>query len=612
MPKKIKGNNNVKTKVNYKIQLAAIIILTIALVLVGWGYIFQESHKYKNSILESYRANQEILVAQVTSDVQEFLETSINQEGITISDAERNAVKTILKTAETSGSKYWFFYSSDGVIFEKNDKETLTVEGKTLLQLIQYWKVEGGSSTDLFEELILQDKNGSILFAKDSESGTEIVSLRYFTVAGKKYYLGMSTAESYVMTSSRVNEHILYLLTFSVLVSLDIIIFSLLLCLSIFRNHRDADRFNQSIVDKNLKIQELNRQLVTKNEAVQNASVYDNLTKLYNGKFFDNLLSRLDHDLIMPVSVVIIDINGLGQLNAMEGYGTGDMLLEQTAKILHNVCIDTDVVARTGSSEFTILMTGTKESEAYGTAKNVKRQFANLDNSDLTLSVGVSQMHPNQANIFLVLEAARKNLILEKLLDVNSNTNSIISMLMATLNAYSKETVAHSDRLRETAVRFGRHLGMAPSELSRLAVAAQLHDVGKIGIPDSILNKKEALADHERELIRRHSELGYNIVKAIPFLDDVAFDILQHHEAYDGSGYPAGLRGEEISLNARIIHIIDSYDAMTNTSVYSRTKTKEEALSELQNLSNGQFEPYLVKEFVRAMEMYIGGGTTRK
>jgi diguanylate cyclase (GGDEF)-like protein len=468
-----------------------------------------------------------------------------------------------------------------------------------MTELERFWKLQGGAGMESFEEMLSEGRNGSAVFSKDNKTGDEIVSVRYFTVGDREYFLGMSTLQAYVMSAARVNEHILYLWTFSALVSLDIMIFSLLLCLRIYRHQKDTERLNKSIVDKSLQIQELNQKLSTKSEAVQNASIYDNLTKLYNRKFFDNLLSRVNHDLLKPVSIIVLDINGLGQLNAAEGYNAGDKLLERTSEILHKVCIDTDVVARTGSSEFTILMTATREAEAYGTARNIKRQFASLDNVELTISVGVAQMGTDEASIFNVLEAARKNLVLEKMLDANSNSNSIISMMMITLNTYSRETVAHSDRMREMAVRFGKILGMTSSELSRLAVAAQLHDVGKIGIPDSILNKKEKLGDHERELIRRHSELGYNIVKAIPFLNEVAVDILQHHEAFDGTGYPYGVREDEISVNARIINIIDSFDAMTNTSVYAATKTIDEAISELRKGSGRQYDPYLINEFVR-------------
>jgi len=594
-------------KINYKVELFTISIITIVLISLGWAYIFQETERYKDHILESFGVNQEVLVNQVAKSVKRELEQAVSNSGYLLERAEDVVAANVVQKAEASGSRYWFFYSADRVIFEKDAETTRSVKGKSLPELEQYWKLHGGSGVDAFAKMLSEESNGTAVFSKDNKSGDEIVSVRYFTVEGRDYFIGMSTKEAYARSTARVNEHILYLWTFSALVSLDIMIFSLLLCLRIFRQHKESEKMNRSIVDKSLMIQELNRKLNIKNEAVQHASIYDSLTKLYNRKFFDNLLSRINHELLMPVSIVVLDINGLGQMNAVEGYNAGDDLLAQTSEILHKVCIDTDIVARTGSSEFTILMTATKEVEAYGTAENIRRQFSNLENADLTLSIGVAQMQSKEESIFTVLEEARKNLILEKMLDANSNSNSIISMMMVTLSAYSCEAVEHSSRMKEMALLFGKRLGMSPSQLSRLAVAAQLHDVGKIGIPDSILNKSEALKDHERELIQRHSELGYNIVNAIPFLSEVADDILQHHEYYDGTGYPHGLSAENITLNARIINIIDSYDAMTNKKIYSTVKTPEEAINELRKRSGRQFDPHLVNEFVRAVAYHDRG-----
>ncbi len=600
-----KISNTINLKVNFKVELFVISIITVALIFLGWAYIFQETNKYKTSIIDSYSASQEILVNQVAKNVKAGLESYASKGGYTDPNVEAAVVDNVIKKAESSENRYWFFYSTDRVIFEKDAETTRNVKGKNILELERYWKLQGGSGMEAMAEMISEGRNGSVVLSKNNTTGNEIVSIKYFTVGDRGYFLGMSTVQKYAMNTARVNEHILYLWTFSALVSLDILIFSMLLSLRIYRHQKESEKLNRSIVDKSLQIQELNRKLSSKSEAVQNASIYDNLTKLYNRKFFDNLLSRINHELLMPVSIVVLDINGLGQLNTTEGYNAGDELLEKTSEILHRVCIDTDVVARTGSSEFTILMTATRESEAYGTARNIRRQFASLDNTELTLSVGVAQMHEKEDSIFAVLEAARKNLIIEKMLDANSNSNSIISMMMITLSAYSRETVDHCNRMREMAISFGRTLGMSPSEVSRLAVAAQLHDVGKIGIPDSVLNKSEALEDHEKELIRRHSELGYNIVNAIPFLNEVAVDILQHHESWDGTGYPQGARGEEISLNARIINLIDSYDAMTNKSIYNTRKTPEEAIEELRRNSGRRYDPHLVSEFIRGVVVHL-------
>ena len=596
-----KIKNKLKQNFNYKFRMLAVMVMTLALILLSWGYLIRETGQYEKSVIRTYGEDQQLLVDQTADRVKSVINSYSLQSPVEPTAAESAAVSDIIKKAETSGSRYWFFYSADGVVFEKDSRETENLKGKSIQQLVSYWKLQGGHDTSAFQQMLLRKENGTAVFTKENKTGDEIVTVKSFEVDGRSYYLGMATLKSYVMSTARVTEHILYLQTFSVLVSLNIFIFSLLFCIGIYRSEKNSEQLSKSIVDKNLQIQELNRKLTSKSEAVQNASIYDNLTKLYNRKFFDNLLTRFDNELLMPVSILVMDINGLEQVNSVEGYQAGDRLLEQTAEILHRSCIDSDIVSRTGGSEFTILMTGTGEAEAYGTAKNIKRQFASLDNSDLTVSIGAAQMDAGRSSIFTVLQNARKNLVLEKLLDANSNTNSIISMLMATLHAYSGETVAHSDRMRKNASDFGKYLGLPPSELSRLAVAAQLHDVGKIGIPDSIIKKSEALEDQERELIRRHSELGYNIVRNIPFLDEIALDILGHHEDYDGGGYPYGLKGEEIPYNARIINIIDSFDAMTNESVYSAAKTTQEAISELIKMSGSRYDPYLVKEFVKGI-----------
>lgn len=598
MLKKFK-KNNIRHLISYKAEILAISILTVALVFLGWAYIFQETNKYKDSISESFGTNQEVLVDQVMKSVKGSLENYSAQGVYSAEQAEEAVVSNVIKKAETSGSRHWFFYSTEGVIFERDVDETRNVKGKSLSELEQYWKLHGGREMESFFDMLSQGRNGSAIFSKHNETGNEIVTMKYFTVGDRNYYLGMSTEQDYVMNTAQVNEHILYLWTFSALVSLDILIFSLLLCLRIYRHQKESEKLNKSIVDKSLQIQELNLKLSSKSEAVENASIYDSLTKLYNRKFFDNLLTRVNHDLLKPVSIVILDINGLGYLNTILGYHMGDELLEKTSDFLRKACIDTDVISRTGSSEFTILMTSTKEEQAYGTAENIKRQFNNLEHGDLTLSVGVAQMPPKEDNIYTVLQTARKNLILDKMMDRNSNGNNIVSMLMDTLSAFSREAVDHSDRLKNMALSFGRMLGLSPPELSRLAIAAQLHDVGKIGIPDSILKKKEKLDEQDMELIRRHSEVGYNIVKAIAFLDEVAIDVLQHHECYDGTGYPEGLRGEEITLNARIINIVDSFDAMTHDSVYASAKTVEEAVNELCRKSGTQYDPHLITEFVK-------------
>jgi len=594
--------NKLKVKVNYKVEIFTLSIFACALMLFCWAYIIQESDKYVDSVMKNYSSSQEALVSQVSKDVKAAIFASLDEIGDSTEPAESDMVMRVINNAVSSGDKYWFLYSSDGVIFEKSANDTISVKGKSISELVQYWKLQGGSGMETFEKMLLEDQNGSSVFAKNAKTEDEIVSWKHFTVNDKSYFLGVSTQKSYVMTIARAKEHILYLYTFAAAVCLNFLILVLFICMTISKNHMETEKSNKSIINKSLQIEELNRKLNSKSEAVHNAIIYDGLTKLYNRKFFDNLIGRIKNELLLPIGIVVIDINGLGKLNSLCGYSAGDTLLEKTSEILHRVCLDTDVMARTGSSEFTILMTGTKECEAYGTAENIKRQFDSLDKADLTLSIGVSEMGSKDEDIFAAMEHARKNLTLDKMLDSNSVSNCITSMLLETLGAYSNTTVAHCNRLRTLAIDLGNCLELKHSELSRLAVAAQLHDIGKIGFSDSILNKKDPLTQSEKDIIHRHSEIGYQIVNIIPALDEVAVDIQQHHEYFDGTGYPSGIAGEEITLNARIINIIDSFDAMTHPSVYATIKTVDEALSELCKKSGIQYDPYILSEFVKMVE----------
>jgi len=590
-----------KSRINYKVKLFGISLLVISFILLAWGYMLQELNNYKQSAIQSFVRNQEILTDQVAESIRDRIMTLVDS-GYSPEQAEAEAANEIISKAEASGSKYWFLYSNAGVIFEKNNEETRNLKGKSIADLVQYWKLKGGKDINEFEMMLKRQQSGSAIFSKNVDYGEEIVSVKYFAVGETGYYLGVSTKKQYVLSVGRVSEHILYLYIFAGAVSLAVLTLALLLCIAYVKHRKDNEESGKEIADKNLYIEELTNKLKLKTETANNASICDVLTKLYNQRFFYTMLSKLNIEYFKPICIAVVDINGLDRLNQIAGFSAGDDLLIKTSGILQQLCLDTDVVARTGNSEFSILMVSTDESQAYGITDNIRRQFTDLDYTDLTLSIGVAQMNNEDADVFSVLERARKNVNLEKLNDPNSSSYNIVAMLIKMLNAYSPEAVAHCIRLKEKAVELGRALGLSGPDLTRLAIASQLHDVGKIGIPDTILNKKEMLTVNEKNMIQKHPETGYEIVKLIPSLDEVAIDILQHHEYYNGTGYPKGLAGKDITLNARIINIIDSFDAMTNNRVYSRVKTKEEALKELRDKSNIQYDPDIVSVFIKIME----------
>ncbi|HLW86560.1 MAG TPA: HD-GYP domain-containing protein [Candidatus Sulfotelmatobacter sp.] len=159
-------------------------------------------------------------------------------------------------------------------------------------------------------------------------------------------------------------------------------------------------------------------------------------------------------------------------------------------------------------------------------------------------------------------------------------------------------TGVHSTRLAEWAVRVARKLGIAETELYQLEVAALLHDIGKIGIPDSILKKEGKLTDDERALMNKHPEYSWSILRLFPGLDKASLYALHHHESYDGRGYPGGLKGDEIPIGSRIVAVIDAYDAMVSNRCYRKGFPHEEAVRRLVMDSGAQFDPVVVQAFV--------------
>ena len=177
--------------------------------------------------------------------------------------------------------------------------------------------------------------------------------------------------------------------------------------------------------------------------------------------------------------------------------------------------------------------------------------------------------------------------------------NQAVFLLKSTLGKKTYETVEHAARMENLVIKFSRYLNLSKPKETELRFLARLHDIGKIAIPDSILNKPTQLTQKEYEIIKSHSEIGYNIVKKIPFLDNVAKGILHHHERWDGKGYPFGLAGDNIPFIARVITIIDSYDVMTHTRAYKTAMGSLEAIQEIYDQTGQQFDPHLSKVFIK-------------
>jgi response regulator RpfG family c-di-GMP phosphodiesterase len=196
--------------------------------------------------------------------------------------------------------------------------------------------------------------------------------------------------------------------------------------------------------------------------------------------------------------------------------------------------------------------------------------------------------------------AAQRAVELDKALEeIESSYRSTLKALVQALETRDFETHGHSERVVTFSLRLGYEIGLEKEALRNLELGALLHDIGKIGVPDAVLRKPAKLTDEEWEKMRLHPQHGQKILRNIAFLDGAARIVAQHHEKWDGSGYPAGLRGEQIDIGARIFSVVDAFDAMISDRVYRRGCSYEVALEELMRFAGTQFDPHVVEAFKR-------------
>lgn len=181
---------------------------------------------------------------------------------------------------------------------------------------------------------------------------------------------------------------------------------------------------------------------------------------------------------------------------------------------------------------------------------------------------------------------------------VSALRSSVICAFNQLLDLKDLNTGVHSTRLAEWGMRVGQELGLAEAELQSLEVAALLHDLGKVGIPDSILRKPSRLDAEEYALMKKHPEYGWAVLRMVPGFERAALDILHHHENFDGKGYPAGLKETEIPVVSRIVSVIDAFDAMVSSRPYRKGLPYEEAVRRLVEASGTQFDPVVVQCFL--------------
>lgn len=368
--------------------------------------------------------------------------------------------------------------------------------------------------------------------------------------------------------------------------------------------------------DYNLKLKEL--------------AVKDGLTGLFNHRSFQDILGsyiRNSKKENKEVSLLFMDIDNFKNYNDVNGHQRGDWLLTRLGEVLMETVGDLGIVTRYGGEEFAVILYNQSEDTALNLGELIRQNIQNTyfigqehqPNKHITVSIGVSTYPKVAKTKKELIELADNALYRAKSFDKNrveryynildeidpsidkKSLESVANMLN-NINMKDKYTYGHSERVVIYAKKFATYLQMKDKDKKELLLGAYLHDIGKLEISKELLTKREKLSESEFNILRQHPTLGSDLVSSIKEFADVIPLIKYHHEKYDGTGYPSKLKGDDIPYLARILTIIDSFDAMTSKRPYNIRKDYKQAIGELEKCAGSHFDPELVYKFIEMLQ----------
>ena len=309
---------------------------------------------------------------------------------------------------------------------------------------------------------------------------------------------------------------------------------------------------------------------------------------------FDSFRESIREDklhLVYPMTVCVLDLNGLMLINARQGRTEGDKRIQELTVLMKN-----------NFPPRTYFIRG-QEAVLYAICRRMDPAEAN----DILAKVAEGGTSPVEyavdccnegEDLLKTMENATHSMRVKKLLNNRSGRSELLNTLIKALQECDADTEEHVQRTRETGTALGRRIGLTDVQISDLQLLCLLHDIGKIGVPLEILNKPGRLTDSEWRVLKTHTTKGYEIAMSSQDMEFIADMILHQHERWDGYGYPGGLKGEDIPILSRVIAVVDAYDAMTNDRSYRKAMPVHEAKKELRRCAGTQFDPQIVEEFI--------------
>lgn len=372
--------------------------------------------------------------------------------------------------------------------------------------------------------------------------------------------------------------------------------------------YKSVEEERQSLINKLTEKNEELLQMIENLESAQHqlreVGFHDQLTGLKNRHYLMQYIRKVNISDYLPVSIIMADVNGLKLINDGFGHTEGDELIKAAAHSFTDNIDKEAIITRWGGDEFLILLPDTREGEVNRIAKDVQKSIEGkkiADKFPVSLAIGVSTSDNAEFSIEKLIKIAEDQMYINKMQNQDSYRSFIVESLKGALFEQDYETKEHTERISQIAMIFADHLQISHGDKNKLVLLGSLHDIGKIGISNRILNQPGKLSEIDWNIVKRHPEIGYRICNAVPELMAVADLILAHHERWDGQGYPRGLRGIEIPLLARLIAILDTFDVITHDRPYKEAKSVEWALEEIRRCAGTQFDPNLVSVFEHVM-----------
>ncbi len=361
-------------------------------------------------------------------------------------------------------------------------------------------------------------------------------------------------------------------------------------------------------------------------EQLQKQAITDSLTELFNRRYFEQ---RLEEEIArysryyIPFSVIISDLDSFKAYNDSHGHRAGDELLKEIAQIIKDSVRKADLCFRYGGDEFALILPKTTPENSYQIAERIRLKVAEEmthRNIPVTISLGVASFPADGTTGEEIVRAADTALyhakqtggnqvkLFSKTIFIPPKTRTVsttqekvtfetIQALVSAVDAKDRYTYSHSLTVANYAEALAKAAGLPQDRIAILKNAALLHDVGKIGIPDELLNKEGKITAEEWETLKSHSNIGAIIISRISSLAPCLPIVLYHHERYDGKGYPKGIKGKNIPIEARILAIADAFAAMISPRPYRSALSYREAIEELKKGAGTQFDPELVELF---------------